>query len=241
VARPRGVARWSLLVAVAITVVGFFLLRSHNFYGGGGAIANRYFLPVYPALWFLASRPIGFVWPVGISAAAALFVGNLWLAPRAFPVSAEGTYRYITPLAQSILPFETTQSHLKPSGQEDVHHRGLWVKFLDREVWAGPGGDPLFLRPGVRGELLVGFHEPLAVLDLEIARRDGTRVALAGGELRSLCETAEARRFRIELGRPRARHSMWWTWDPFYLYKLGLEVTGPEEEEEIPFSLRPVS
>ncbi len=46
-AAVRGDGRCSL--AVAFAAVCLFCLRPFNFYGGGGAIANRYFLPIYPA------------------------------------------------------------------------------------------------------------------------------------------------------------------------------------------------
>jgi hypothetical protein len=237
--RPRGLVRWSLVVAVALSVAGFFLLRSFNFYGGGGAIGNRYFLPLYPAFWFLATRPVAIGWPLGLTAVAGLFLGNLWLAPRAFPQTPQGTYRYITTAAQRLLPYETTQSHLKPSGRDDVIHHGLWVKFLDRGVWAGAEGEALHIQRGALGEVLVGSPVPLAALDLEVAVPAGTHVEVSGGRLRPLGETEGQRRFRVDLAGPRARHSMWWTWDEQYLYQLGLRVEGAPGEA-VPFTLRPV-
>jgi hypothetical protein len=42
----------------------------------------------------------------------------------------------------------------------------------------------------------------------------------------------------LELGRRRARHPMWWTWDPYYLYQLNLRV-GETGEGTVSFSLLP--
>src|SRR5262245_62634255 len=52
-------------ILAALAAAGCFLLtRPFNFYGGGGAIANRYFLPLYPAFWFAAGRPARAAWAV---------------------------------------------------------------------------------------------------------------------------------------------------------------------------------
>ena len=38
---------------------------------GGGVLGNRYFLPLYPALWFLAARPARALWAVAVALLAA--------------------------------------------------------------------------------------------------------------------------------------------------------------------------
>ncbi len=222
--RPRGWARWSLLLAVALTAAGFFIVRPFNFYGGGGALANRYFLPVYPALWFLPSRPVRGLWLALVGAAAAPFLWPLWQAPRGYPLNAQGVFRYVSPAARAVLPFETTQNHLKPAGpRADVSHGGLWVKFLDPAVRATPDGATLLLEGTERGELLVGDERPLGALDLVI---DTAALPLEVGGGRVVArEPARPgwERLTVELDGPRAVHPMWWTAEDFYLYTLTLE------------------
>ena len=155
--RPGG-GRTALLLAALAVSFAFYYVRPFNFYGGGGALANRYFLPVYPALWFLVARPLRPFWPLACAAAAAPFLWPLWAAPRAFPFPAERGYAYVSPAARRLLPYETTQSHLKPAGREDFAHRGLWVKPLGPEARPLDGGEWIELGPGQRGELLVGAN-----------------------------------------------------------------------------------
>ncbi len=97
VAWRRGEGRWALPLAAVCAAALLFWVRPFNFYGGGGTIANRYFLPAYPALWFLAGRPLrgGRAWlpPLAVAALAAPFLWPLWTAPRAFPIAADGGYR----------------------------------------------------------------------------------------------------------------------------------------------------
>ena len=203
----RGEGRAALLLAIAATLAFFLWVRPFNFYGGGGAIANRYFLPLYPAFWFLAARPAGRLPVVAAALAAAPFLLPLWAAPRAFPIDPDGGYHHVSAVAERLLPYETTLSHLKPSGREDFVHHGLWIKLLSPRLAPADGAERIVLAPGGRADLLVGSPRPLADLWMvESAPQPAVR--------------------RLALGRPRAAHRMWWTDDPFYLYEIGLDAEG---------------
>lgn len=198
----RGEGRWALVLAVLLAAAVLFWLRPFNFYGGGGSMANRYFLPLYPALWFLAARPVRPAWgalaAVLVTLLAAPFLLPLWSAPRTFPLASEGGYRYVSDAARRWLPFETTLSHLKPSGREDFVHNLLWIRLLSPSV--SPDGDRLRLAPGEPGDILIGSPQPLAGIHLR--KPDGTSL-----------------RLQPEI---RAHHRMWWT-DDYYLYELKLD------------------
>jgi hypothetical protein len=122
---PRG-GRAALLVGVALVAAGFFAVRPYNFYGGGGALGNRYLLPVYPAFWFLVARPVRRAGDRGndrggaVPLSAVVGAAGLPGPRRADTVTSRAWRRW--------LPYETTQSHLKPGGGEDFVHHGLWIK-----------------------------------------------------------------------------------------------------------------
>jgi hypothetical protein len=202
--RP-GEGRLALLVAVLAAVGAFFLMRPFNFWGGGGAIANRYFLPLYPAFWFLAARPAKAGWALLAAACAAPFLWPLWTHPRSYPLDPEGGYRYVSDVARAWLPYETTQSHLKPSGRDDFLHNGLWIKPLTNSVRADGDAARLLLAPDRTGEVLIGSPTPLS----------GVRLDAANGTVQWFL-----------FHRPRAVHRMWWTDEPFYLYEIDLEAEG---------------
>jgi hypothetical protein len=217
--------RWALPLAVALAACCFLLVRPFNFYGGGGAIGNRYFLPLYPALWFMAARPLRTA-TVGLAAAlAAPFLWPLWRHPSAYPVGADGRYRHVSAVARRLLPYETTQSHI-PGGQ-DSSMNGLWVKLLDADVWREAGGGGLRMAGSGEADLLVGSPTPMPFLAVELDRRAPTRLATGGGELRpSLLRPNGWEVFEVPLHRPRAVHPMWWTRDDYYLYALRLRLPG---------------
>lgn len=221
--RDRG--RWAILVAVTLAVLGFFLIRPFNFYGGGGAIANRYFLPLYPALWFLMARPVRVRWAIPVVLLAAPFLYLLWQQPTAFPIGEDGRYRHVTPIAQRLLPYETTQSHI-PGGQ-DYAENGVWVKLLSHNLYRAEGGTGARIVGDTEGEILVGSPEPLRALHLRFDKQAPARLEHGGQELRPMVLHPDGGiTFEIPLKNARAVHPMWWTPDDYYLYELDLRLPG---------------
>jgi hypothetical protein len=230
--RPRGAARWGLILAVAVAVAAFLVLRPFNFYGGGGTVANRYFLPLYPALWFLPSRAPRLMPLIAAALAAGLFLAPSWRHSRSFPVTEEGTYRYVSSVAEYLLPFETSQSHLRLAGRDDLYP-GFYVRLLSPELRTLKDG-ALRLQGGERAELLLGSIAPLTAVDLVLrtplpggkppggkgAGEKPAVVELDRGRLEPL--DASGQRFRIHLPGPVARHAMWWTWKRAHLYRIVL-------------------
>jgi len=222
--------RWAIPLAVLAAAAGIVLVRPFNFYGGGGAIGNRYFLPLYPALWFVAARPrrpiasrslVG--WALATAGLAAPFLWPLWTHPRAFPIGPDGRYAYISAAARRLFPYETTQSHVP--GGDDAAHDGLWVKRLNGAV--GRTGEAESLVGGAEGELLVGSPRPLPALLMVFDQRATTHLEVNGRTFRpTLLRPNGAVVFRADLGRPRAVHPMWWTRAPWYLYQVTLRMPG---------------
>ncbi|MEA2690788.1 MAG: hypothetical protein QOJ16_175 [Acidobacteriota bacterium] len=219
--------RWALPLAILLAAGGFLLVRPFNFYGGGGAIGNRYFLPLYPALWFLAARPLR-AWTASALAAvtgalAAPFLLPLWQHPTAFPIGPDGRYRHVSEVAVRNLPYETTQSHI-PGGQDSAHD-GLWVKLLNDNM--GRIGEAESLMGDAVGEVLVGSPERLRGLLVVCDPRAPTRLESGGQTLRpSLLRPNGTVVFAIDLGKPKAVHPMWWTREPYYLYQVDLRLPG---------------
>jgi hypothetical protein len=216
--------RWAIPLAVAVAAAGFLLVRPFNFYGGGGAIGNRYFLPLYPALWYLAARPARAGAALLVAALAAPFLSPLWRHPAAFPIGADGRYRHVSAVAHEILPYETTQSHVP--GGEDMTAHGLWIKLLNRNLGRSASG-ALRIRDGGRAEMLVGSPQPLTGLTLELDAGAPSRLRIGGQELRPVLLRPDGSiAFDVALGRPRAVHPMWWTKDDYYLYELSFSLPG---------------
>lgn len=230
----KGRGRWLLPLAVVAACACFLIVRPFNFQGGGGAIANRYFLPLYPAFWFLAGRRprAELLRPLLAALLAAPFLLPLWSHPRAFLLDAEGGYTYVSAAARKLLPYETTLSHLKPSGRDDFVHGALWVKPLATSLRAEEGGAHIHLGTspdGDEGEVLFGSPQPLAGVEVETLPPAAAPLLIVGGasgaEITRTEKTAGGGfRSVVRFSRPRAVHRMWWTDDPYYLYQLDLRL-----------------
>jgi hypothetical protein len=239
----RTAGRWALPVAVAASLACFLYVRPFNFYGGGAALANRYFLPLYPAFWFAIDRPRRLGWPLATALAAAPFLWPLWSAPRASPYTAEGAYRTVGPVARRWLPYETTQDHLKPSGHDDVVHNGLWIKPLGPEVEPTAAGAWFAAARGTTAELLVGSARPLDRLELEFAPQGPARIEVEGASLgATTLLPSGGTAFELTVDGPTARHRMWWGEEDWNLYRLRIRLPGASLSAAAPlrFRLRPV-
>ncbi len=219
--------RWAIPIAVAVASLCFLAIRPFNFYGGGGAIGNRYFLPLYPAFWFLAARLPpgrgGVARALAVAALAAPFLWPLWSHPRAFPIAPDGRYAHTSSVARALLPYETTQSHV-PGGQ-DLSEHGLWIKFLDGP--AGQDGGRAYIEGDGRAEILLGSPKPLLAVQIDLAPNAPSTLQVKGGTLgERILRPDGGIAYVLHLESPRATHAMWWSDDPWSLYRLSLQVPG---------------
>ena len=218
--RPGSRRRW-LLAGIAVGLLAFLIKNPYNFYGGAGAIANRWFLPLYPVCWFLIERPPSRRWLAAGSLAAALFVLPLWRTAASFPLEIDPEQgarrlRYVSAAAKGLLPLETSQIHLG-SAPADIQHGDLRVRPIGDGVWPR-GPDGIRYRPSGDGELLVGSPVRLARLTVTLA---------------PVAESAGPATIRHVLERPTriARHRHWYGGIALNYYRLRLpEMSGGERD-----------
>ncbi|PYQ59398.1 MAG: hypothetical protein DMF53_18940, partial [Acidobacteria bacterium] len=216
--------RWAIPLAVAAAALAFLVLRPFNFYGGG-PLGNRYFLPLYPALWFMAARPVKAVWAPILVLLASPFLQPLWTAPTAYPLAESGDYRFVSPLAQKWLPYETTQAGVP--GQQVAVGNGLWVKLLDHNLWPANKGDALRIAGSAPAHLLLGSPKRLKGLNVELDKNAPSHLRIGDNELRPvLLEPNGSVVFEIAMGEPRAVHPLWWGPGDYYLYDLEMRLPG---------------
>ncbi len=222
--------RRPLALAAALWALGIVVVQPFNLYGGEGALANRFFLPVYGALWMMiapASRRRGTNVRMAFavlmaSALAAPFLWRLWTAPRDYPIDRGRGYRHVTTLARRMLPYETSQRRMP--GGDAAEHNGLMVKFLSERGWAETRRGRLMIDAGGPLELLVGSTQPLDFLRFDFGRDAPGEIGIAGGKLEErLLMAGGGISFRVEPSW-RRRHPMWWTPQAQWLYCVTLEL-----------------
>ena len=220
----RGGARRSTLVIVVFASAALFAwVEPFNFFGGPGAIANRWFVPLYGALWFVPTRPVPRRWMGLAAVAGAAFVWPLWMPPGGEPLAPGGLYRHSSGPVSRWLPYETTQQALASGGES---RRGrLWIRAVSgSRVIDGRRGE-FELRGGARTELLLAVPRPLESLFLEFGARAKPEIEVERGELGgTVLRPSGGVGFVILAPTPRARHRMWWTDTTQYLYLFDFRI-----------------
>ena len=222
----------STLVTTCWVAVGLIVLLSpFDFVGGSTPIGNRWFVPLFGALWFVPSRPPRLRW-IGITAAlAGLFLYPVWLAPAGSPIEADGSLQHANSLAASYLPLETSQRSLPSFGE--ILGRGAWVRSMRNTVrlrstgrWELEGGRP--------AELLVASPAALDSLYLEFGGGAQPELEVKGGVLGNMVLQPNGRvAFHIGELDPVARHPTWWEETDQDLYDLKLRMPGAEDSKQV--------
>lgn len=120
--------RWLLLVAVIGEILIYIVLMPDNFGGGGGSLANRYFMGIYPLFFFLPRlrvRPgrIAAEW-----AAAALLIAPILVSPIQ---AAHSPAAHAMRFPFTLFPVELTLINDLPTNTNPTAFRQQW-------------GEPLF-------------------------------------------------------------------------------------------------
>ncbi|MFW6136724.1 MAG: hypothetical protein ACOC5U_01475 [Candidatus Aminicenantaceae bacterium] len=132
--RRKSSYQWMILAALSAEILIYIVLMPDNYNGGGGALANRYFLCIYPFFLFLpglkrSPREVGVSW-----AAASFFIAQILISPMQhsrFPATHAKTFPF------NLLPVELTLVNNLPTNTNPAAHRqpvGIehtWLYFLD--------------------------------------------------------------------------------------------------------------
>jgi len=132
--RRKQLYQWLILVALAGEILIYCIFMPDNYGGGGGALANRYFLNIYPFFLFLPGlkrnfKQAGWTWGV-----AALFIAQILINPLQhshFPSTHAKKFPF------TWLPVELTLVNNFPTNTNPKAHRQevgtkySWLYFLD--------------------------------------------------------------------------------------------------------------
>jgi hypothetical protein len=225
-----GGGRRSTLVLSVVTIGALFVLMApFNFFGGPGAIGNRWLLPLYGVLWLVPTRRLHWGWIAVTAAVAALFLWPSWMAPRTFPVGADGNYRHSAGLARRFLPYETSQRELPSIGE--LRQNVFWLRATGRLTSPAGGGERFELEGQGPTEFLVASPDPLVALHLEFGPTSPGKIEVTQGQLGDTVFRPDGGvGFDLFAPTPRARHPMWWSDERqnLYFFQFGLPEANTE-------------
>jgi hypothetical protein len=114
---------WLILAAALGQILVYLVMMPDNYGGGGGSMANRYFMNIYPMFLFLPAmkmRKRETVWPWAM---ACVFLAPILLSPMA---TTESPAIHAKHFPYSLLPVELTLINDLPTNAEQTAFRQKW-------------------------------------------------------------------------------------------------------------------
>ncbi len=211
--------QWAILVTVVATAIGLLVYMPYTWSGGGGPPGNRYFLSIYPALFFI-TPPLTSVGPVLVAwLGGALFTAHILINPF---VAAKQPYLSVERGMLRALPVELTMVNDLPINLDASRARveygdpTLLLYYLDHNAYLPetPGIWPLsraqiWIAGRRKAEIIVRSGPPLR--DMTLALRspisNTVNVSLGGASQTVRLEPGVVRRVTLVPDGVYARQS----------------------------------
>lgn len=104
--------QWLIFAALTAEILIYITLMPTNYGGGGGSLANRYFLNIFPLFFFLSPKRLK-SWHLGLSwAVAAIFISQILITPLQ---SSSSPASHAKRFPIKALPLEMTQVNEWPT------------------------------------------------------------------------------------------------------------------------------
>jgi hypothetical protein len=172
----RRIYDWLTLATLAGGILIYIVLTPEFYGGGGGSLANRYFLNIYPLFLFLPSikkswRQVVLIWLV-----AALFISQILVSP--FRSSAQpATHAKKFPI--KALPLEMTQvNHFPTNTNPDAFRVSIWpdkpypqrefIHFLDDNFYPKLEPTGIWTRGDKTCEFILKTYYPLREIGVRL-------------------------------------------------------------------------
>ena len=184
--RRRTLAGWHVMIAVATaaTAFGLLVMLPNTWSGGGGPAGNRYFLSVYPTLFFLLPAARSMVPGIVAWLGGLLFVAHILVDPF---VAVKRPWLYGDRGLLRALPVELTMVDDLPvmldQGRSRIRYgrdREFLLYFLDDRA-ARPDESGIWVSGRSHAEVVVRSAVRLVALEVELRSPVGDRVTLAAG------------------------------------------------------------
>lgn len=169
--RERTVFQGLISTAVIITVTALLLLLPNTWSGGGGPPGNRYFLSIYPAVFFLipvarSVLPGVIMWVGGALFVAQILVDPFVAAKRPWQNAQSGLFRML-PIELTMvndLPVRLNQQRSRiPYGESP----SLLLNYLDQNAWR-PEKSGIWVAGRARTDIVIRTDPPVSALDVTL-------------------------------------------------------------------------
>lgn len=122
--------RWVILGGALLAALTYIVLIPTNVIGGGGTVANRYFMNIFPLFFFLLPERLPRWTPAAAVVAGLLFMGNIFISPVFYSLYPA---RYLQSPVARLLPVEYTMLNDLPINTDGTRRRMPWFLVEDGE------------------------------------------------------------------------------------------------------------
>ena len=224
--RGRGSSiRWLLLLGAAAAAAVYIVLIPTNVIGGGGTVANRYFMNIFPLFFFMLPERTPRWMPAAAALGGVLFAGHILATPIA--TSMHPASYSETPVLR-LLPVEYTMLNDLPLNTESERRRVPWyhepeegseerrlaffLYHLDHNSYlkavSPEGRQRLWVAGGRRSELVLRTVGPLEEIRIRVtntSRANAVTVSVGGSSK------------RLEM-RPGEQQTLLFREPPYFVY-----------------------
>ncbi|HEY3381478.1 MAG TPA: hypothetical protein VGK32_06900 [Vicinamibacterales bacterium] len=182
--RFRQIRGWQILLVLALlaSVATILVILPYTWSGGGGPPGNRYFMGLYPLMFFLLPALDSALLPLIMWMVGAVFTAQLVLNPY---FTARFPYQNLNHGAVRFLPIELTMVNDLPIMLDRFRSRlpygndpQLSLYLLDENVY-DPEPAGIWFSGGRRGDVIVRTTEPIASMRITVSSPIPNRVWLS--------------------------------------------------------------
>ena len=212
--RRREIRAWHVLALAAVvgTVIVTLAILPYTWAGGGGPPGNRYFMAVYPVLFFLLPPVRSILVPLAAWAGGALFTAQLVLNPYH---TARFPYLNLDHGAVRALPVELTMVNDLPirldrTDRANIKYGSnpqLLLHLLDKNAYP-PEPAGLWIAWKRRADVVVRSEERLSSMRLQLSTVVPNRVWVSFGGQKTTVEIQPEKPVNVVFSEPEAVYSM---------------------------------
>jgi len=181
--------QWIILLSLGSEILIYIFLMPDNYAGGGGALANRYFLNIYPLFFFLSPRSLKSRDLISIWLMASLFLSPILISPwksSQFPAThaKKRPFKWL-PVELTLINNLPTNTNPDAFRQEigTPPHIG-WLHFLDDNFHPRLEPDGFWTKGPHQAEMILKTYYPVEKLVIHLLNnpRKRNRITVQVGQ-----------------------------------------------------------
>ncbi len=223
--RKKILFQWLIFIALIAEIFIYIILMPDNYAGGGGGLANRYFLNIFPLFFFLPGgkrnlKEIALCWLI-----ASVFISQILVSPI---LHSHYPDTHVKKFPFKMLPVEMTLVNNFPTNTNPEAFRKrvgdkAWIHFLDDNFHPKHPGEPGFWTRGPhQAEMILKTYYPVEKIDILLHNnpRMKNKITVTVRRQKKKITLSSKQNSKLSFYSPKAFHIGKW----IHLYKIKIKA-----------------